>query len=362
MYSQAKGYRFEVTSLGIVALSIVLLFGLVLGEKASKVVDPTAYFDRPAIQASSPAAVSAPRASAAVDETPEARSSVSGDDAPVRPVRLTARLALGPTLSAAGLIEVFRRVDYRLGGVRAGEQSVPRILVDKVPSDLSKLQSPSERKRLFIKLMLPLVLKANEQIMDERRRLIALRDKSYGYFGGLTARDRAWLGSMSVRYGLNNPDVAALLRRVDVIPPSLALAQAAEESGWGTSRFVREGNALFGQHSFVRGSGLVPLERDDGEIHEIKSFDRLLDSVAAYMSNLNSHWAYDAFRQARETQRQTQDYLDGHALAGTLSHYSERREAYVRTIRSIIENNGLSALDRAQLGDRELMVEDESNV
>ncbi|MFQ5958586.1 MAG: glucosaminidase domain-containing protein [Alphaproteobacteria bacterium] len=316
MHKRLKRLRFEYTSLGFVVLSVVLLYGLALSGPAAVIRDGDIL-------------------AAWVVRAPQSMVMAWGS-------------AVGE-VSIRGLEEYSRRVDYRLGGVRRGEHAVPRILVDRIPPELAMLRSPRERKRAFVKVMLPLVLAANERILAERRRLIELRGKS----GAFEPGERAWLEHMSARYNLETPDVEALLRRVDAVPPSLALAQAAEESGWGTSRFVREGNALFGQRTFAAGSGLIPLQRDESETHEVRSFKRLLDSVASYMTNLNSHYAYDEFRKAREEQRKIRDSLDGYALARTLTGYSERGAEYTRTIRSIIRSNGLRALDRARFRDRE---------
>lgn len=231
----------------------------------------------------------------------------------------------------------------------AGES--PAILVEQVPSDLLQIASPAERKHLFIKLALPLIATINARIMAERRRILALKARSRRGIRALSPRERGWLVRLHERYGLERYDLDALLARIDVVPPSLALAQAAEESGWGTSRFVREGNALFGQRTFKKGQGLVPLARDPGAIHEVRTFERLLDSVASYAFNLNTHPAYAEFRRLRALQRRTVGVLDGYALARTLSRYSERGQAYVRTIRTIIRANALVAFDRVGTGE-----------
>lgn len=321
MHRRLKDPRFAYGSLGLVALSVFLLFAMALGGGEGRRLDPAALVRQGDIRI--PWMVRAPQ------------------------TVVTPQGAAMSAISIHGLEEYFRRVDYRLSGVRRGEQAVPRIFVDRIPPDLAMLRSPRERKHAFVKMMLPLVLAANERILAERQRLIALRGRS----GALDPGERAWLERMSARYGLEAPDIEALLRRVDAVPPSLALAQAAEESGWGTSRFVREGNAVFGQRTFAAGAGLVPRRRVNGETHEVRSFGRLLDSVASYMTNLNSHYAYGEFRRVREEQRRKLNFLDGYALAPTLNGYSERGEDYTRRLRSIIRSNGLRALDRARFRD-----------
>ncbi len=349
MRGQERGFGFERAALGLIVLGVIAMYGLVLGERANDVVDATP----PPVQVAAQAAGSAvsPAVAPPPPERPSPRAGVLPADAPAPLAPLAER-----TVSAADLADIFRRIDYRLGDVGADARPVPRIVIDRIPADLADMRSARERKQVFIKMMLPLVLAANERILADRREIIALRDRSGGRPEALTPGERAWLESKCRRYGLETLDFDALLRRVDMIPPSLALAQAAEESGWGTSRFVREGNALFGQRTFKPGTGLVPARREDGQRHEVRVFSRLLDSIMSYMTNLNSHAAYREFRLSRERQRSVLGRLDGWALAGTLTRYSERGEDYVRTIRSIIEANGLRALDRARLGKEALVL------
>ncbi len=267
-----------------------------------------------------------------------------------------------PQPSVAYVDELFRQVDYRLEGVRLGELLVPRVLLETVPVDLIKVESPAERKRLFIQLALPLVLQANEYIMADRTRLIDL-DREISATGAIAdVADRAWLATLASRYGIEALDTEALLLRVDTVPPSMALAQGAEESGWGTSRFVREGNAIFGQRTFVAGTGLVPEDRDADKSHEVRSFDRLLGSVASYMANLNTHFAYDKFRDMRADQQRLSGVMDSMALVGALDRYSERGEDYIAAIRSIIKSNGLRAYDRARLSDGDVIALNQSAI
>lgn len=136
-----------------------------------------------------------------------------------------------------------------------------------------------------------------------------------------------------------------LLRRVDIVPPSLALAQAANESAWGTSRFAREGNNLFGQWCYTPGCGLVPMRRELGGRHEVKRFDWPYDSVASYVHNLNTHPAYRGFRQTRESLQDESQTLSGLALLDGLRSYSERGPEYLTAIRNIIVKNDLQSRD-----------------
>ena len=234
-----------------------------------------------------------------------------------------------------------------------GATVVPRHFPGTFPKHIHRLESVDERKQIFIRSLLPLVLRANESISADRQAILALRDRWQAEGLGLTPRDQFWLARVAARYEVARTDIDALLRRVDVIPPSLALAQAAEESGWGTSRFAREGNAVFGQYTFNQGAGLIPKRRDAGKRHEIKAFAVLHDSVASYMLNLNSHPAYKAFRDRRATLRAENRDTDGIALAATLTRYSQRGAAYVKTIQAIIRVNDLTRFDQSRLATEE---------
>ncbi len=332
MHGQTNEFRFEYASLALVVSSVVALYGIVLSERFAPRTVPEA-----TIAARAPiVAIPAPEVLGPVDES--------------------ARWLTESAESVGTLVELFGRADYRLDGVRVGDSRVPRILIDRMPADLHRVVSADTRKSVFIRLMLPMVLYANERIRNARARVTVLRARFEMRGGRLAADERAWLLVLGEHYGVEGVDFKELLRHVDEIPPSLAIAQAAEESGWGTSRFVREGNAVFGQRTFTEGKGLVPLRRDEGETHEVKTFNKPLDSVIGYMINLNSHFAYDEFRLVRERQRRTMGRLDGYALSGTLNRYSERGEAYIATIRSIIAGNELHQFDGVSLGNGEALL------
>ncbi len=256
----------------------------------------------------------------------------------------------GVTFQVASTDDLDRKLaalDYRLDDIRKGSAFVPRLQLGKLPPDLAQLKSVKQRKRLFIKLMLPLILQTNERILDDRRKLLRLLSAQ----GPLSRQDRAWITALANRYDADPSNPSDLVSRVDIVPPSLAIAQAAEESGWGTSRFAIEGNAVFGQWTFRKGSGVVPERRDVGKHHEVRSFEELRQSVSAYMHNLNIHWAYEKFRRMRHELRNSNRALTGERLIGVLHRYSERRSKYIETIRAIIRVNGLGAFDRARLRD-----------
>ena len=269
---------------------------------------------------------------------------LGGDDAGAH-TDLNDRSVPAITVVRESSVVPFLQVDYKLADTPAGDLAVPNVYPSNVPRDLRKLNSISERKRLFIKLMMPLVQRASEQVLEERRRLLLIETRQTAGLG-LSAEDTRWLEELAGQYGLEQPDVEALKIHVDVIPASLALAQSAEESGWGTSRFAVEGNALFGQRVYRGDGGMVPLRRDPGKRHRVRKFDHLQESVSRYLHNLNTHWAYDKFRALRSTMRSKNMPLDSRALVGTLDKYSERGADYIKTIRNIISFNGLTAFDR----------------
>lgn len=254
------------------------------------------------------------------------------------------------TATAAETKALYDDLGYRLASVADGVMGVPRVYLAAVPDDLAEVSDIQARKSLFLRTVLPLVLRVNEEIAAERARVERIEaHREAG--GGIGPEDAAWLEDRAAWYRLDHPDIPALLTRMDALPPSLALAQAAEESGWGTSRFAREGNALFGQWTTDPNvKGLVPLARAEDATHRVRAFDRLLDAVRAYARNLNTHPAYAELRAMRHAAREAGEPLDGDLLAGTLHSYSERGAEYVDTLRVIIRANGLSDLDGVRLG------------
>ena len=234
-----------------------------------------------------------------------------------------------PTDSVTALHDWFSELNYDLENFQDGRVHVPPAFLASLPPDLNQVPETATRKRLFFQAVLPLILRANQEILADRKRL--------------------WLTAMAERYKVPAGNIALLIRRVDVIPPSMALAQAAEESGWGSSRFARQGNAIFGQWTTADGRGLVPMRRDEDKDHKVRKFDELIDSVRAYMLNLNTHNAYRELRRARAELRRAGDPLAGLSLARFLTRYSERGDDYVRTIRGMIQSNGLDRLDDARL-------------
>lgn len=239
-------------------------------------------------------------------------------------------------------------LDLSLPGVRRGETAVPPVYLGRFPAKLAGLRDAKQRKAMFIKTVLPLVLRVNDEVRATRRRMLSLIARQRAQ-GKLSAGERGFLNYLALRYDVAAGDFEGLIRRVDVVPASLALAQGAEESGWGTSRFARKGNAVFGQRTFRKGGGLVPLQRAAGQRYEVKAFNNLYTSVRSYVFNLNTHFAYRKFRQKRAAFHRAGQPLDSYALIGALQSYSERGDKYIRTIRVIMRANRLHEFDKARL-------------
>lgn len=274
---------------------------------------------------------------------------------PTPQTAITLATTLAPTVATIGRPasrSALRAPRYDLQAVRARAADVPRVFLPAIPSGLGDL-TVAERKARFIRTLLPLVLRENERIAATRMRLL-----SFAYLldrqGGGRADSKpavypGWIDALATRHGLGKVDMAELIKRVDVIPPSLAIAQAAVESGWGTSRFAQVGNALFGQWTFSKGAGMVPRGRDPGQTHEIKIYETPGQSIAAYMHNLNSHRAYRELRSARLELRRGGGLPSGAILAAALGRYSQRGAAYVEDLHRIIRVNDLEAMDEAGL-------------
>jgi Bax protein len=239
-------------------------------------------------------------------------------------------------------------------------EEIPRIFLTRLPESLPEIKNTAKRKQLFISTMLPLILRSNELITADRKTILKLQGKiNRGYL--LRARERNWLHSLLKRYlskieyaqiGVqpSAKDIDLLLYKFDTIPPSLALAQAAIESGWGTSYFSQEGNALFGQWVWNEDeAGIIPRGREEGKIHRVKSFEYLLDSVRSYMTNLNRNTNYPELRKRRAELKNHNLPVTGVALAPSLIKYSERGVIYTNDVISLINYNGFDALDNASL-------------
>ncbi len=199
-------------------------------------------------------------------------------------------------------------------------------------------------KRAFFAHLAPAIQAENQRVLEQRERLLAIADEhERGDAPGWL--DRRWLQRLADEYEVEwdasdpEPALELLQRRVDMVPPALAMVQGAKESGWGRSRFAVEGNNLFGQWCYTQGCGLVPENRRAGAQHEVAAFDTLRAAVASYLHNLNTHAAYLPLRLLREQQREAGEKPRPEALIEGLTQYSERREAYVKEIRAMLRAN-----------------------
>ena len=245
----------------------------------------------------------------------------------------------------------FKQNDYSWDKLEAG---VPPLIVTRFPEDLNHRLNSGEKKRAFLLSLLPMVLLANQAIEAERRELETLLAR-HDQMGLISQEEKQRLKEMVDYYQLERDPLndkrarAMLLHRVDILPPSLVLAQAATESGWGTSRFTREGNNLFGQRTYRTGNGIVPSRRPDGENHEVKRFGSLFESVRSYMRNLNTHNAYRELRDLRARLRRGGEHLSGVQLASGLDAYSALNGDYIDYVRDMIRANDLSRANQAFL-------------
>lgn len=212
--------------------------------------------------------------------------------------------------------------------------------------DFSAYTDTNERKQAFFSFLYPRIVLANTRVLLMRQHLMELAGRET-----LTPEDEQWLARQAERLRANgelgsNEMFESLARRLDVVPPSLVLAQAANESAWGTSRFALQGNNLFGQWCFTQGCGIVPGSRVEGATHEVASFSSPYQSIRSYVQNLNRHMTYTPLRETRERLRSDGADPGGRALATGLVGYSERGQEYVEEIRAMISFNNLAFYDQ----------------
>jgi len=242
------------------------------------------------------------------------------------------------------LMNLFEKSGYNLDRVRDGGP-VSNFFLAKFPEGITELDNLEQRKRIFIQILLPVILSENEKISTNRRKLASIINlKSYD-------KESLWLKEQFDRYKVKNNNYKELLKRMDVVPPSLALAQAAYESAWGTSRFALEGNALFGQWTWKENTGIVPERRAENEKYEVSKFNHIRSAVTAYKNNLNSHPFYDDFRKERAKVRMLNPFgsISGFRLVDHLGRYSIRGNDYVIGLKKIIEQNSLHDFDKSIL-------------
>ena len=245
-------------------------------------------------------------------------------------------------LDASTIKQLYEDTDYRLDDIRKTKLVKP-VALDSFPREIKMIENTKKRKEFFIQIVLPLILQENNNIKLDRKRLFNIINKSNN-----TDVEKKWLTKKYKQYGIPSKDLSILKIRMDQIPVSLALAQAAKETGWGTSRFAQEGNALFGQWTWS-GEGLKPKESDENEGHKVMKFNVLQASVRAYQRNLNTHSTYKDFRQARAQLRDAEQPLDSIILSKHLHEYAETGMKYVVILQKIINQNNLKDFDNAKL-------------
>lgn len=251
------------------------------------------------------------------------------------------------SVDAETLKRLYENIGYDLDAVREGTASVPAVLLSDLPDDLGAMSPVEARKALFIKAVLPAVLFVNDRISEQRRFVERVRSRLERDGGAPTKPELAHLKRLAECYQTKPGDLDVLLRRIDIVPPSLAVAQAAVESAWGTSRFAKDGNAIMGQH----GTGADTMKPDglNDANFGVRAFGHMLGSIGAYAHNLNTHRAYRGFRNARQHLREAGDIVDGRHLVAALTRYSERGKKYVDEVREVIADNRLASLDEARL-------------
>ena len=245
-------------------------------------------------------------------------------------------------LDASTIKQLFEDTNYTLDDVRQ-KKLVKPVALTLLPNEIKMIENTQKRKEFFIQIILPLILKENNNIKLDRIRLFSIINKSNN-----SSLEKKWLDKKYKQYGVPSKDLTILKIRMDEIPVSLAIAQAAKETGWGTSRFAQEGNALFGQWTWS-GEGLKPKDSDKNEGHKVMRFNVLQASVRAYQRNLNTHSSYKAFRSARAQLRDKGKPLDSLILAKYLDEYAQTGDQYVEVLQKIIKQNNLKDFDDAKL-------------
>jgi Bax protein len=245
-------------------------------------------------------------------------------------------------LSAATIEQLFKDTNYNLKDVRKTKLVKP-VSLSLLPAEIKEIENIKKRKELFIQIILPLIIKENNSIKLDRKRLFSILNKNKN-----TTEEKKWLEKKFKQYGTINKDLSTLKIRMDEVPVSMAIAQAAKETGWGTSRFALEGNALFGQWTWS-GEGIKPAGAADDTTHKVMKFKVLQASVKAYQRNLNTHSSYREFRSVRAQLRDEGKVLDSLILSEFIGSYAETGKKYIKILQQIIRQNQLTDFDDAKL-------------
>jgi Bax protein len=248
------------------------------------------------------------------------------------------------SLNTLTVLNLFEDLDYDLDSVRDSKLVKP-IYFTRLPKDLDSIRSTKKKKETFLKILLPLIVAENQKIAKDKKYLIKILKEND------KLENKKWINKKYRDYKVSNQNISELIKRMDVIPISIALAQAAKESGWGTSRFALEGNAIFGQWTW-KGDGIVPLEKTDDQNHKILKFPLLRASVKAYITNLNTHNGYKDFRKKRFELREQNKSLTNKELIDELDNYAQTGKEYTKVLKQIIQQNDLEEFDTVEIDDK----------
>ena len=245
------------------------------------------------------------------------------------------------------MLEIFKKYEFSVDSF-LNDETANLIIFSSLPDDFMEIEAVNERKKLFINTLLPIIYSENLKILEDRKKILDWWNESQGEN---FSRDfwPSWLFELSEKYETSDSNLGNLLMKVDVIPISMALAQAAIESGWGTSRYLREGNAIYGQYTFEKDRGIRPERRESDKKFFIKKFSNLSESTRSYFKNINTHRAYVDFREERKKLRMNGEKLSGVKLVKFLTSYSERRDEYVKDVENIIQSNNFMKFDNSYL-------------
>jgi len=247
-------------------------------------------------------------------------------------------------LNTLTVLNLFEDLEYDLDSVRDSKLVKP-IYFTRLPKDLDTIRSTKKKKETFLKILLPLIVAENEKIEKDKKFLLKILKQND------KLENKKWINKKYRDYKVSNQNIKELIEKMDVIPISIALAQAAKESGWGTSRFALEGNAIFGQWTW-KGDGIVPLEKSGDQNHKILKFPLLRASVKAYITNLNTHNGYKDFRKKRLELRKQNKPLIGEELIDELDNYAQTGKEYTKVLRQIVEQNYLEEFDTVEIDDK----------
>ena len=247
------------------------------------------------------------------------------------------------TLNTQTVLNLFDDLEYDLDNVR-NKKLVKPIYFTRLPKDLNEMRSVTKKKETFLQILLPLVVAENESIVKDRKYLLEILKQNQ------SEKNKKWINKKYKKYRVSQKNIDELIEKMDIIPVSIALAQAAKESGWGTSRFALEGNAIFGQWTW-NGVGIEPLEKVEGTKHKILKFPLLRASVKAYITNLNTHAGYKSFRQKRQELRNQNKGLSGLDLIHELDNYAQTGKEYTKILEKIINQNDLDEFENVMIDD-----------